>query len=125
MVDGNKLNAVLEFTYLGSTISSHWCIAFTMRHVLSITGMNKVTIKDILERTWLPSMENLLIRENLRWTGHLLRMSPDRLLKQVLYSQLAQKERAPSSPVQRYHQEKPEAERHKDRLVDITLTVER
>ena len=23
MVDGNKLNSVLEFTYLGSTISSH------------------------------------------------------------------------------------------------------
>ncbi|KAK2190222.1 hypothetical protein NP493_87g13069 [Ridgeia piscesae] len=36
-----------------------------------------------------------------------------------------QKERAPSSPVQGYHQEKPEAERHKDRLMDITLTAER
>ena len=28
----------------------------------------------------------------------------------------SQREREPSSPVQRYHQEKPEAERHKDRL---------
>ena len=26
MVDGNKLNSVLEFTYLGSTISSDGCI---------------------------------------------------------------------------------------------------
>ena len=26
MVDGNKLNSVLEFTYLGSTISSNVCI---------------------------------------------------------------------------------------------------
>ena len=26
MVDGNKLNTVLEFTYLGSTISSNGCI---------------------------------------------------------------------------------------------------
>ena len=26
MVDGNKLNSVLEFTYLGSTISSNGCI---------------------------------------------------------------------------------------------------
>ena len=26
MVDGNKLNIVLEFTYLGSTISSNGCI---------------------------------------------------------------------------------------------------
>ena len=44
------------------------------------------------------------------------------LLPTVFWSQ---KERAPSSPIQRYHQEKPEAERHKDRLLDITLTAER
>ena len=36
----------------------------------------------------------------------------------------SQKERTLSSPVQGYHQEKPEAERHKDRLMDITLTAE-
>ena len=33
-------------------------------------------------------MEDLLIRKNPRWTGHLIRMSSDRLPKQVLYSQL-------------------------------------
>ena len=44
------------------------------------------------------------------------------LLPTVFWSE---KERAPSSPVQGYHQEKPEAERHKDRLLDITLTAER
>ena len=193
MVDGNKLNSVLEFTYLGSTISSDGCIddeiqrrmakasasfgrlrqrfwnnhhvsmrvngkiyraivlstllygaeawtvyrrqvkklhAFMMRHlrsIMRITWMDKMTNKEILERTGLPSMEDLLIRKNLRWTGHLMRMSPDRLPKQVLYSQLSSGhgERAPSSPVQRYHQEKPEAERHKDRLMNITVTAER
>ena len=40
------------------------------------------------------------------------------LLPTVFWSE---KERAPSSPLQGYHQEKPEAERHKDRLLDITL----
>ena len=44
------------------------------------------------------------------------------LLATVFWSE---KERAPSSPVHRYHQEKPEDERHKDRLMDITLTAER
>ena len=44
------------------------------------------------------------------------------LLSTVFWSQ---KERVPSSPVQGYHQEKPEAERHKYRLMDITLTAER
>ncbi|KAK2183812.1 hypothetical protein NP493_295g04006 [Ridgeia piscesae] len=33
------------------------------------------------------SMKDLLIRKNLRWTGHL--MSGDRLPKQFLYSQLS------------------------------------
>ncbi|KAK2182999.1 hypothetical protein NP493_328g03020 [Ridgeia piscesae] len=62
-----------------------------MRHLLSIikiTWMDKVTNKEILERTGLPSMEDLLISNNPRWTGHLMRMSPDRLPKQVLYFQL-------------------------------------
>ena len=65
--------------------------AFMMRHlrlITRITWMDKVTNKEILECTGLPSVEDLLIRKNLRWTGHLMRMSPDRLPKQVLYSQL-------------------------------------
>ena len=44
------------------------------------------------------------------------------LLSTVFWSQ---KDRAPSSQIQGYHQEKPEDERHKDRLMDITLTAER
>ena len=44
------------------------------------------------------------------------------LLSTVFWSQ---KERAPSSPIQEYHQEKPEDGGHKDRLMDITLTAER
>ena len=130
MVDANKLNSVLEITYLGSTISSNGCMfrqrlwnnhymsmrvkgkiyraivlstllygteawtvyrrqvkklhAFMMRHlrsIMRITWMDKVTNKNILERTGLPSMKDLLIRKNLRWTGNLMRMSPDRLPK--------------------------------------------
>ncbi|KAK2142423.1 hypothetical protein NP493_4897g00002 [Ridgeia piscesae] len=55
----------------------------------NILCSNKVTNKDIPERTGLPSMEDLLIRKNLRWTGHLMRMSPDRLPKTGFYSQLS------------------------------------
>ena len=65
--------------------------AFMIRHLRSIMRIpwtDKVTHKDILERTGLPSMEGL-IRKNPRWTGHLMRMSPDRLPKQILYSQLS------------------------------------
>ena len=79
--------------------------AFMMRHlrsIMRITWMDKVTNKEILERTRLPSMENLLIRKNLRWTGHLMRMSPDRLPKQVLYSQLSSGHRKRGRPHLRF-----------------------
>ena len=62
---------------------------FTTRHLCSImriSWMDKVTNKGILERTGLPSMEDLLNRKHLRWAGHLMRMSPDRLPKQALVS---------------------------------------
>ena len=58
------------------------------------------------------------------WTRHedVIRQAiqADSLLSTVFWSQ---KERAPSSPVQGYHQEKPENERYKNRL--NTLTAER
>ena len=64
--------------------------------------MDKVTNKEILERTGLPSMEDLLIRKNLRWTGHLMRMSPDRLPKQILNSQLSSGHRKRGRPCLRF-----------------------
>ena len=64
--------------------------------------MDKVTNKEILERTGLPSVEDLLIRNNLRWTGHLMRMSLDRLPKQVFYSQLSSGQRKRGCPRLRY-----------------------
>ena len=64
--------------------------------------MDKVTNKEILDRTELPSMEDLLIRKNLRWTGHLISISRDRLPKQVLYSQLSSGHRKRGRPRLRF-----------------------
>ena len=50
--------------------------AFMMRHlrsIMKIRWQDKVTNIKVLKRTGLPSMEDL-IRKNLCWTGHLLRM---------------------------------------------------
>jgi len=58
--------------------------------------------KEILERTGLPSVKDFLIRKNLRWTGHLMRMSPDRLPKQVIYSQLSSGHRKRGRPRLRF-----------------------
>ena len=56
----------------------------------------------IIERIGLPSMEDLLIRKNLLWTVYLMRMSPDRLPKQVLYSQLSSGHRKRGRPRLRF-----------------------
>ena len=48
--------------------------AFMMRHlqsIMKIRWQDKVTNIKVLKRAGLPSMEDLLIRKNLRWTGHL------------------------------------------------------
>ena len=47
-------------------------------------------------------MEDLLIRKYLRWTGHLMRTSPNRLQKQVLYSQLSSGNRKRGRPRLRF-----------------------
>ena len=65
--------------------------AFMMRHlrsIMKIRWQDKVTNIKVLERAGLPSMADLLIMKNLRWTGHILRMPTDFLPRQVLYSQL-------------------------------------
>ena len=75
---------------------------FVMRHlrsIMKITWMDEVTNKNILGLSY---MEDLLIRKNLRWTGHLMRMSPDRLPKQILYSQLSSGHRKRGRPRLRF-----------------------
>ena len=100
-VNGKIYHAIVLFTLLFPYGAEAWTVyrrqvkklhAFMMQHLLSIirlTWKDKVTNKEILKRTGLPSMEDLLIKKNLRWTGHLMRMSSDRLPKQILYSQLS------------------------------------
>ena len=50
-----------------------------MRPIMKIRWLDKVTNIKVLKRAGLSFMEDLLIRKNLRWTGHLLRMPTDRL----------------------------------------------
>ena len=64
--------------------------------------MDKVTNKEILERTGLPSMEDLLMRKNTRWTGYLMRISPDIQSKQILYSQMSSGHRNRGRPRLRF-----------------------
>ena len=70
--------------------------------------MDKVTNKEILERT-----------------GHLIRMSPDKLPKQVLYSQLYSGHRKGGRPRLRFKDNVKRNLKLRDIKTDITLTAER
>ena len=48
MVDGNKLNSVLEFTYLGSTISSNGCIDDEIRRRMAMASASFRPLRQIL-----------------------------------------------------------------------------
>ena len=79
--------------------------AFMMSHlrsIMKIRWLDKVTNIKVLKRAGLPSMEDLLIRKNLHWTGHLLMMTMDRLPRQVLYSRLPDGQRPRGRPRLRY-----------------------
>ena len=182
MVDGNKLNSVMEFTYLGSTISSDGCIddeiqrrmakasasfgrlrqrlwnnhhvsmrvkgkiyraivlstllygaeawtvyrrqvkklhAFMMRHlrsIMRITWMGNLSDEQGNTRTDRAAIYGRSSDQKespVDWTPH-EDVTRQATKAGVLFPTIfwSQKERAPSSVVQRYHQEKPEAERH-------------
>ena len=49
MVDGNKLNSVLEFTYLGSTISSNGCIDDEIQRMMAKAS---ASFSRLCQRLW-------------------------------------------------------------------------
>ena len=64
---------------------------FRMKHLCStmkIKRQDSMTNIKLLNRAALSSLEDLLVRKNLGWTGHILKMQSDRLKMQDLYSQL-------------------------------------
>ena len=60
------LGAKAWTVYIRHVKKMHAYVTRNMRSIMRIPCIDKVTNKDILERTGLPSMEDLLIRKNLR-----------------------------------------------------------
>lgn len=73
-----------------------------LRKLLNIKWQDKVTNTEVLARAGLPSMPELLRKSRLRWLGHVNRMAPERLPRQVLYGELATGTRAVGRPKLRY-----------------------
>ena len=60
-----------------------------LRNLLHIRWQDKIPDTEVLKRADLPSITTLIQKAQLRWVGHVSRMSDDRIPKQLLYGELS------------------------------------
>ena len=65
-----------------------------LRNLLHIRWQDKVPDTEVLERAEMESVYAMLKRSQLRWAGHVCRMSDDRLPKRLLYGELKEGKRS-------------------------------
>ena len=60
----------------------------TLRKIARITWVHKVTNYEVLQRCNIGSLQSMIDSARLRWTGHVIRMSNDRIPKKLLYGRI-------------------------------------
>jgi len=73
-----------------------------LRCLMNIKWQDKVRNVAVLEKGSIRSIESMIMLHRLRWSGHVVRMSEERLPKQIFYSQLAEGSRPHGAPKKRY-----------------------
>ena len=73
-----------------------------LRKILRIKWQDKIPDTEVLSRADLPSVHTLLVRAQTRWAGHVVRMSDERIPKQLLYGELSQGKRAHGGQKKRF-----------------------
>ena len=73
-----------------------------LRTILNIHWSDYVSNVDVLERAGIESIEAMLLKQQLRWAGHISRMEDHRLPKQILYGELASGLRSRGAPKKRF-----------------------
>ena len=73
-----------------------------LRNILKISWENRKTNISVLNEAKTTSIEAYIIKNQLRWIGHVVRMEDTRLPKQILYSQLKEGKRKRGGQKKRY-----------------------
>ena len=73
-----------------------------LRSILGIRWQDRVTNLEVLNRANSSSIESRLIKAQLRWVGHVIRMGEDRLPRILLYGELQDGKRNQGRPRKRY-----------------------
>lgn len=73
-----------------------------LKKLLKITWQDKIPDTEVLAQAEMTSVYTLLKRAQVRWAGHVVRMSDSRLPKKLLYSELADGKRTQGGQKKRY-----------------------
>ena len=73
-----------------------------LRIILSITWQDMVPDTEVLTQAGIPSIHTILQKAQVRWAGHVTRMSDDRLPKQFLYGELCYRKRSVDGQKKRF-----------------------
>ena len=73
-----------------------------LRSILGIRWQDRITNIEVLERSDSQSIESLLVKAQLRWVGHVIRMEDYRLPKKLLYGELTSGKRNQGGPKKRF-----------------------
>ena len=73
-----------------------------LRTICGYTLEDKISNADLLEKCKIGGIETFLIQSQLRWAGHVIRMSDERISKVLMYSQLDSGRRNVGRPWLRY-----------------------
>ena len=75
---------------------------FCLREILNIRWQKRVTNEAVIKRAGCVSIASLLMKSQLQWSGHVVRMPDSRLPKQLLYGELSLGTRALGGQMLRY-----------------------
>ena len=70
----------------------------SMRSIMQIPWQDRVLNQEILQRASTTSIETMVHKAQLRWTGHVIRMAESRIPRQLFYGELSQGRRSQGQP---------------------------
>ena len=73
-----------------------------LRSICRIKWQDMIPNTEVLEKCEMPGIESMLIKSQLRWAGHVMRMNDKRIPKAVFCAQLKEGKRNPGRPRLRY-----------------------
>ena len=74
----------------------------SVRRIFGISWQSRQTTNSVFERAKTTSIEAMIIKNQLRWSGHVVRMDGGRLPKQIMYAQLENGKRTQGGQRKRY-----------------------